>query len=104
MKTLIDYHGHALKEYWFQFTSPEVTAQGKTFIDHLEALFPMTHQSRQRLMSSFKITEAITSKPFFISLNAILVITALVMFLQNFALTSEFFTFRELQRKIKEVI
>lgn len=71
----IDVYNRPIKEYWLKFSSSAVTESEQTFIEYLEILVNGKPEMRERLMSPFQITTACPSKPFLISLNALLVIT-----------------------------
>ena len=70
-----DVYGRPLKEYWFRFPSASVTRNEQNFIDYLVTLVHGKAEARERFMSPFHISAASSSKPFLISLNALLVIT-----------------------------
>ena len=74
-KQTTDVYNRPIKEYWFKFSSSAVTESEQTYIDYLETLLNGKPEMRERLMSPFQITTACPSKPFLISLNALLVIT-----------------------------
>ena len=71
----VDTYNRPLKEYWFRFSSPQITEQEENYINYLELLLSGQPEVRKRLMSSFSITEASMSNHFLISLNALLVLT-----------------------------
>ena len=71
----VDNYGRPLKEFWFRFMHPEVTEIEMNFLNQLEALVPAQVECRQRLMSPFSVTQASTTEPFLLSLNALLVVT-----------------------------
>lgn len=85
--TPVDVYNHPLKEYWFKFSSPRVTEHEETFSNDLHTLFLTTYiyihleilvhgkPEMCDLKSPFGITRASVSRPFLISLNALLVIT-----------------------------
>ena len=64
-----------LKEYWFKFSSPDITQEQESFLNYIESLVGGESQMRERLMSPYPISEASDSNPFLISLNALLVVT-----------------------------
>lgn len=72
----MDYYNRPLKEYWFRFSNPAaVTERERTLLDYFETLVSGQQEIRERIMSPFSVTEASTSKPYVISLNALLVLT-----------------------------
>lgn len=71
----VDSYSRPLKQYWFRFSSPEVTQWEEQFLNYLELLVGGESQMRERVMSPFSISEASSSKNFLISLNALLVVT-----------------------------
>ena len=70
-----DIYKRALKEYWFKFTTPLSQHLENVILQSLEELVPPTSESRKRLMSPFPASMATATNPFFLSLNALLVVS-----------------------------
>ena len=69
-----DVYDRPLKEFWFRFSSSPNNAEER-LIRHLDSLVGIQSRARRRLMSPFPVSEATNSKPFMLSLNALLVVT-----------------------------
>ncbi len=82
-----DYYDRPLKEYWFRFSNPAaVTEKERTLLNYFETLVGGKPETRERIMSPFSVTEASASKPFVISLNALLVLTGFSHVFTKFSL------------------
>lgn len=82
-----DYYDRPLKEYWFRFSNPTVvTEHERTLLNYFETLVSGKPETRERIMSPFSVTEASTSNPFVISLNALLVLTGFSHVFTKFSL------------------
>ena len=82
-----DLYGRPIKEFWLRFTAPP-TEKEVTFISTLEALVPAESEARKRLMSPYAVFQASSDKPFLLSINALMVVTAFAMYSPDSAQTN----------------
>jgi len=54
----VDIYNPPLKEFWFRFSSPQITKQERNYFNYLEMLVNGSPEIHQRLMYPFSITQA----------------------------------------------
>ena len=96
-----DIYNRPLKEFWFRFSSPQITEQEKNYINYLELLLSRQPEIRLRLMSPFSITHATMSNYFLISLNALLVITGFCHVFTKFSQDNNLLALQEIAKTKK---
>ena len=69
-----DLYGRPIKEFWLRSTAPPTEVEVK-FISTLEAFVPAESEARKQLMSPYAVSQAISDKPFLLSINALMVVT-----------------------------
>ena len=97
----VDIYNRPLKEYWFSFPNPVVTRREETFLNYFETLVCEQPEIRQRLMSPFPVTQASTSQPFVISLNALLVLTGFSHVFTKFSVDNRMLTLQKIAKEKK---
>ena len=70
-----DYYGRPLKEFWLKYTSQPSDEMEARFLGFVEQLVSNQSELRKRLMSPFPVYNATPTSPFWLSLNALLVVT-----------------------------
>lgn len=97
----VDTFNRPLKEFWFRFSSPEITEQEENYINYLELLLSGRPEVRQRLVSPFSITQASTSNYFLISLNTLLVLTGFSHVFTKFSQDNHLLALQEIAKEKK---
>ena len=97
----VDIYNRPLKEFWFRFSSPQITEQERNYINYLELLVSGQPEVRQRLMSPFSVTQATASNSFLISLNALLVLTGFCHVFTKFSQDNNLLALQEIAKAKK---
>ena len=96
-----DIYNRPLKEFWFRFSSPQITEQEKNYINYLELLLSGQPEICLRLMSPISNTQATTSNYFLISLNALLVVTGFCHVFTKFSQENNLLAIQEVAKAKK---